>query len=145
MITVLTWLSLSGTILWQSFARSMCLGLLLVWWLAFSTFHQHLLVYSQLTRYVVHRFSLKLLLDEELWLIFICTGNQCSMKKVLLVLALFPGLSHFCSLVCVCVQINTRKRKSCLYALCISTQTKEQKQARPGNEASILLLSVFCC
>lgn len=81
-------LFLLDTILWQYFARFKCLALPLVWYLVFSTFYRHLLVYSQLTRYVMF------LLDEELRLYFIHTGNQCSMKNT-------PYFTIFCFLLLV--------------------------------------------
>ena len=63
----------------------------------------------------------------------------------LVVLASFPGLPHFCSL--VSVQYNTRKRKTTYivedrfrvsYWTETERQPKNKKRGRPGNEAMIV-------
>ena len=70
-----------------------------------------------------------------------------------LYLASFPGLPCFCS--SVCIQYNTRKRKSTKTGSSASVyyterKPKNKKRGRPGNEATLYLHLTFllllnCC
>ena len=54
------------------------------------------------------RFSVKLLLDEELWLYFIHTSNQCSMKThTIFYYFLFSVVSGVMCIYCLCLVYHT--------------------------------------